>query len=472
MVHRDIKPGNLMVSGVKLQGAAQSAAPADDRFSALPTRPYSPTAHHSTLTTHRLKILDFGLSRFISETVAVETLTLSGTLVGTPDYIAPEQALTPRGADIRADIYSLGCTLYHLLAGTPPFPGGTVMQKLIAHREQAARSLTEAQPDLPAGLVQVVERMLAKEPARRFQTPAEVANALTPFVPPEELGPARQHAGPDRRWLWPGLLAAAVILIAVAGAAWFFAAGALDPVGSVKPPPPPPTMEQLRQEARERAITWLRENNGLDPNGPFIPDRIKQIDNALVDGSGCIMEIGGDAMKSGQPVLLALRNGQFVVYELTAEQARHARVKPRAVYYQQIPSEKATYMLPPAVQLSDLRIEDGAALPSDRKMTGSVVYRTLREIKGDFGLRIIWHAGGLRHSNFHYLRHDLGPGPGTLSFKIGTVGRGDKTNEGPLTVFVELCTFTDRKQPEVGMTVVSNTATALVIVVPPAEEKK
>ena len=96
--------------------------------------------------------------------------------MGTPDYIAPEQARNAHQADIRADIYSLGCTLYHLLAGQPPFPGGNALEKVRAHQQRSPKPLHEVRPDAPATLVSVVERMMAKEPARRYQTPREVVD--------------------------------------------------------------------------------------------------------------------------------------------------------------------------------------------------------------------------------------------------------------------------------------------------------
>jgi serine/threonine protein kinase len=147
MVHRDIKPANLLVT------------PAG-----------------------RVKILDFGLARFFRESEQGGTITPSGTVVGTPDYIAPEQALDSRQADIRADIYSLGCTLYHLLAGRPPFPEGTLLQKLMAHQELTPKPVTAFRDDVSPELAGVLERMLAKEPARRYQTPAEVARELMPLI--------------------------------------------------------------------------------------------------------------------------------------------------------------------------------------------------------------------------------------------------------------------------------------------------
>ncbi|MHC5539231.1 protein kinase domain-containing protein, partial [Singulisphaera rosea] len=145
MVHRDIKPQNLMRT-----------------------------------TRGQIKILDFGLARFASEVGSQAGMTVEGMILGSPDYIAPEQIDDPHSADVRADIYSLGCTLYFLLAGQPPFPQRRLVQKLVAHGEKTARPLTEVRDDMPPELAQTVERMMAKDPGQRFQTPDEVAVALAP----------------------------------------------------------------------------------------------------------------------------------------------------------------------------------------------------------------------------------------------------------------------------------------------------
>jgi hypothetical protein len=176
MVHRDIKPQNLMRTP---QG--------------------------------RVKVLDFGLATCFGAGATPGGLTPSGSVLGTPDYIAPEQALDPQRADIRADVYSLGCTLYHLLAGQPPFPTGTALQKLMAQREARPAPLGQFRPDAPPALARLLERMLAKDPAARPQTPAQVADELAAFVralpvvevassapaapPPQPAAPSRATGG-------------------------------------------------------------------------------------------------------------------------------------------------------------------------------------------------------------------------------------------------------------------------------------
>jgi serine/threonine protein kinase len=155
MVHRDIKPANLILA--RAGGRGNKAA---------------------------VKVLDFGLAKVTSEGDADSGLTREGQMLGTPDYIAPEQIRDAQSADIRADIYSLGCTLYYLLAGKAPFTGSSLWDLYQAHFSMDASPLNLVRPDVPAELAAVVAKMLAKEPERRFQEPREVAQALSPFFKP------------------------------------------------------------------------------------------------------------------------------------------------------------------------------------------------------------------------------------------------------------------------------------------------
>ena len=109
-------------------------------------------------------------------------LTTEGTLLGTPDYMAPEQARNAHAADIRADIYSLGCVLYHLLAGRVPFPEANLISQMISHAKDTPRPLKEFTPAVPDGLQQIVNWMMAKDPAQRYATPARAAQALQVFL--------------------------------------------------------------------------------------------------------------------------------------------------------------------------------------------------------------------------------------------------------------------------------------------------
>jgi WD40 repeat protein/serine/threonine protein kinase len=127
-----------------------------------------------------VKILDFGLAALTAERGA--GLTEANVVMGTPEYMAPEQAEDSHHADIRADLYSLGCTLYYLLTGKAPYPATTPLLKVLAHRDRPVPSLRRARPDVPQELAAVVERLLAKRPEDRCQTPRELAGALKPFT--------------------------------------------------------------------------------------------------------------------------------------------------------------------------------------------------------------------------------------------------------------------------------------------------
>jgi hypothetical protein len=155
LVHRDVKPSNLML-------ARGTPAP-------------------------RVVVIDWGLVKFASESghagpTPDDLRTRSGVSMGTPDYISPEQVADTRSADIRTDIYSLGATLYRLLAGSTPFQGRSDIEKLLAHQREAFPPLERARPDTPAALLGVIQKMVEKDPARRFATPGEVAAVLQPFA--------------------------------------------------------------------------------------------------------------------------------------------------------------------------------------------------------------------------------------------------------------------------------------------------
>ncbi len=178
MVHRDLKPANVMLLPASAKGEPD-------------------TTWEATV-----KILDVGLGRELFDDEAPEAqietqLTREGSVLGTPDYLAPEQAKDARSADIRADIYSVGCVLYHCITGRTPFPETNIMAQMLRHATEAPAPLSASAPDLPAGFQQAFDRFMAKSPDDRYQTPAEAAEALKPFtaaagapVAPSKLVPA------------------------------------------------------------------------------------------------------------------------------------------------------------------------------------------------------------------------------------------------------------------------------------------
>jgi serine/threonine protein kinase len=160
MVHRDLKPANLMLVPASGRGDADTTLKAT------------------------VKILDIGLGRFFDDSPQSDNMELTGegVLLGTPDYLAPEQARDPRAIDIRADIYSLGCVLYHALTGQPPFPDKNLLSQMVRHATETARPLKEFNPAIPDGLQQIVNWMLAKKPEERYPTPERASQALQVFL--------------------------------------------------------------------------------------------------------------------------------------------------------------------------------------------------------------------------------------------------------------------------------------------------
>lgn len=149
LVHRDIKPGNLLLD-----------------------------------KNGTVKILDLGLARFFNGSDEEQALTIQHDekVLGTADYLAPEQALDSHSVDARADIYALGCTLFFLLTGQPPFTEGTLTQRLMAHQTKEPPPLTQFRPDAPDSLVELLKRMMAKKPDDRFPSAADTAMALLQWL--------------------------------------------------------------------------------------------------------------------------------------------------------------------------------------------------------------------------------------------------------------------------------------------------
>lgn len=146
VIHRDVKPGNLLVD-----------------------------------KNNEVKILDMGLALFKEDDYSL-TLEYNEKILGTADYLAPEQALNSHNVDHRADIYGLGCTLYFMLAGQPPFAEGTLAQRISKHQSQEPEPITKFRSDCPPELQSIMESMMAKNPKKRFQNCREIATACTDWL--------------------------------------------------------------------------------------------------------------------------------------------------------------------------------------------------------------------------------------------------------------------------------------------------
>ena len=147
LIHRDIKPANLLVD-----------------------------------KTGTVKILDMGLARFSDESQGSLTMTYDQKMIGTVDYLAPEQALDSHRVDARADIYSLGCTLYFMLSGDAPFPQGTIPQRLMAHQREEPADIRKSRTDVPDELLAICAKMMAKSADDRYQSADEIVEAMNQFI--------------------------------------------------------------------------------------------------------------------------------------------------------------------------------------------------------------------------------------------------------------------------------------------------
>ncbi len=221
VIHRDIKPSNVLITP---DGKA--------------------------------KLVDMGLARLNQVAHADQDLTASGVTLGTFDYISPEQARDPRSADVRSDMYSLGCSFYYMLTGRPPFPDGTVLQKLLQHQADHPPDPRVLRPDLPIEVTWILARLLAKNPAQRFQQASMLAEQLA--VLGEKLGlhlsapPAvwaqPQPDGPLARWRhhlpWAVPLAALFLIVTALDYVWSSGSG-----GNVASPRIAPQRQELLPSA-------------------------------------------------------------------------------------------------------------------------------------------------------------------------------------------------------------------------------
>ena len=278
VVHRDIKPSNVLVTA----GG-------------------------------QVKLVDMGLARLHQVQSSSDDLTASGVTLGTFDYISPEQARDPRSADVRSDIYSLGCTLYFMLAARPPFPDGTAVQKLIRHNSDEPPDVRIFRPDLPPQVTELLGTMLAKRPTQRQQTADILAAEILALG--QQLGlpklamqgvvvPAPPADGWARTRAWQVIAAAAVLAAAVLLADIYLPAS--PPADS--PTPPHFTKPRLTATAPETPIPPISpaasvpqppavENNGASGSRP--PPTAIAIASPALDAAPLSARLGPAALEAG-----------------------------------------------------------------------------------------------------------------------------------------------------------------------------
>lgn len=276
VVHRDIKPSNVMLT-----------------------------------RDGRVKVVDMGLSR-LAHVDQTSEATASGVTLGTFDYISPEQARDPRNADVRSDIYSLGCTLFFVLSGRPPFPDGNEVQKLLKHQAEAPPDLRALRPDVPAELAAIVRRMLAKEPGRRQQTASAVVSELSVLT--ERLRIEVPRGGemivlrPPSNWRsalaqhLPWLVPLAALVLIVLGMQFAGSGGSEEPLAHF---PAGASADAATEDPSSPATSNSATNNGATNNGATnnpatndsASDDSRNNDRATRPGVGAVAAAGSGTTK-------------------------------------------------------------------------------------------------------------------------------------------------------------------------------
>jgi Protein kinase domain len=452
MVHRDLKPANLLLT---LEG--------------------------------QIKILDFGLARLLSEPPGPgPTVTPVGAVIGTPQYLAPEQARTPQSADVRADLYSLGCTWYEMLSGQPPFAQGTLLQQLLAHQDQSPRPVTDYCTDLPPQMSGILHRLLEKDPAKRWQTPAELLEALEPCATPA----VSQGAAPEIRALWGfayrtviiAMILSASLLCLLVWAGWHWLAVAPRPgdenrpnVGLETAAPTMPVEEATAStktasdivksqpvkdtllSAQAQAIAWLAANNRFGPDSQLVEDNARKLNKGVTAGKAFVLQLGPKLTKSAQPTVLAGRQQDFFVFELPPGSLP---IDESRAILTTSGEQNQQFQAPFSIRLADLRIDqeeiDGTML------SGSVAYRVSTPVSGRLAARLTVMIGKSTKTMYDLLETKNLSGEGTARFHFKSLYAQQSRAKGPVAFFLDLASVGEPGS-NANALVLSNDLAALVV---------
>ena len=333
--------------------------------------------------------------------------------------------------------------------------------------------MTDFRRDLPPGLLAVVERMMAKDPEQRYQTPAEVVAALAPFAGEPRALAAGGNANFSRTPPGRSRLALLLSLTGILVGLGMFVAGRLiwrpDPAQPSSPLAAVPTQTEAARPtqpevrlvvpdnmaAREAALTWVREHHRFDPTNPF-PDFIaKKIDKEIGDGNGMLLLLSGGLLADNKPTLLAMRDGLFHAFELFPEEAAGMGQNGTTgitLLYRRDPRR-----LPQSARISALTLSGPVPIPTGTSIRGSIRYQVIESSGvgtssghppgGPYQLRVTAYIAGCGTPSSRICKSKMPPGVCTFTMRSQEPG-GEMT--GPVLLYAEVCVHEKSGQPARG----------------------